>query len=153
MPFIQSISCHSAPEPPGFSADRTGWSIYNLGKHGHVIVWASALSHRSLFLFFFSFIPECTERLKIKEYQWNVLNTGQIHHTLSRLIGHISLYLNLFIAYPMKNYDFLGEFLWVLCIILLKQLFKSSFMLRQFCLVIVWHNNERKNDCFSSIFC
>lgn len=76
-----------------------------------MIVWASALSHRSLFLFFFSFIPECTERLKIKEYQWNVLNTGQIHHTLSRLIGHISLYLNLLIAYPMKNYDFFRRIL------------------------------------------
>lgn len=43
---------------------------------------------------------------------------------------------------------FLGEFFWVLCIILLKELFKSSCMLRQFCLVIVWYNSERKNHCF-----
>lgn len=31
---------------------------------------------------------------------------------------------------------FLGEFFWVLCLTLLNELFKSSFMLRQFCLVI-----------------
>lgn len=92
----------------------------------------------------------------MKKYQRNVLEywthkvksyfeqTGGLHLAVSEFVYNLA---------DKNLLPFLGEFFWVLCSTLLKELFKSSFMLRQFCLVIVWYNSERKNDCFSSILC
>lgn len=59
-------------------------------------------------------------------------------------------------VYNLADKNLLAVFrriFWVLCIALLRELFKSSFMLRQLCLVIVWYNSERKNYCFSGTLC
>lgn len=73
-------------------------------------------------------------RLNIFEHWTNKVKshfeqTGRLHLTASKFVYNLA---------DKNLLPFLGEFFWVLCITLLKELFKSSFMLRQFCLVIVW---------------
>lgn len=75
----------------------------------------------------------------MKKYRQNILE-----HWTNKVKSHFEQTGGLYLAASKFVYNlgdknlllFLGEFFWVLCIALLKELFKSSFMLRQFCLVI-----------------
>lgn len=92
-------------------------------------------------------LPICSERRETKKYRLHILEhwtnkvkshfeqTGGLHLAPSKLVYNLA---------DKNLLLFLGEFFWVLGITLLKELFKSSFMLKQFCLVIVWYNSERK---------
>lgn len=91
----------------------------------------------------------------MKKYQRNVLEywtnkvkscfeqTGGLHLTVSEFVYNLA---------DKNLLPFLGEFFWVLCITLLKELFKSSFNAKAI-LFGDWYNSKRKNVCFSSILC
>lgn len=112
-----------------------------VGKYGSVLF--SRLSNLPSFLG----LSICSERHEMKKYWQNILE-----HWTNKVKSHFEQTGGLHLAASKCVYNladknlllFLGEFFWVLCITLLKELFKSSFMLRQFCLVIFWYSSERK---------
>lgn len=120
-----------------------------VGEYGCVLI--SGLSNLPFLVSLF-----VVRSMKWKKYWQNILE-----HWTNKVKSHFEQTGGLHLAASKFVYNladknvllFLGEFFWVLCITLLKELFKSSFMLRQFCLVIVWYNSERKKYCFIGTLC